>query len=480
MAKQWYYAKEGVEVGPVSAPELRDLAAKGHLLPADHVWAEGQKDWIAARKVRGLFGDRPRPDPRSNSHPKPAASIPVNVPDRSTKTNENDRGNSPFAFDETGPSPDEVPQRFTAGAKGRGLPRAHLWVIGSAVASVLVAIAALVGIFGRKSSDEVLRVEVESGSRPAVAFSPDGRTVQLARSIIEPIFAAWDIHTGNVERAVKGPPVFSGGEGCSNLCVAFSADHRCLLFGSTCNNIPGPTHVENVVRIWDIIEGKESGRLKGHDAAEAVGVIFAVATSADGRSVLSCTMGNRDSEAVLWDLPSRQAIRRVGPTARVAYTCAALSADGSLGLIGGWFSEAADSLVSRVVIIPRDAGSKIRHADFDQRDAVQAVAIAPNGRHALIGGKTIRLIDLGTMKEIRQMSGHTSGVTTLAISADGHRAVSGSHDQTVRVWDIATGRQLRCFNGHKDAVWGVAVSPDGRYAASISSDSTLRVWKMPE
>jgi WD40 repeat protein len=448
--------------------QLRDLAAKGRLLPADRVWAEGQKVWIAARKVRGLFEDRLRPDARSNSHPKPAASIPVNVPDRSTKTNENDPGNSPFTFDQTEPLPDEVPQRFAAATKG-------------SVASILIAIAALVGVFGGKSSDEVLRVEVESGPRPAVAFSPDGRTVQLARSVSEPLFAGWDIHTGKMERDVNGPPMFSGGEGCSDLCVAFSADHRRLLFGSTCNNIPGPTHVENVVRIWDINEGKESGRLKGHGAAAAVGAIFAVATSGDGRSVLSCTMGNTDSEAVLWDLPSRQAIRRVGPTARVAYTCAALSADGSLGLIGGWFSEAADSVVSRVVIIPRDAGSKIRHADFDQRDAVQAVAIAPNGRHALIGGKTIRLIDLGTMKEIRQMSGNApGGVTTLAISADGRRAVSGSHDKAVRVWDIATGRQLRCFNGHTDVVWCVAVSPDGRRAASISDDSTLRVWKMPE
>jgi WD40 repeat protein len=235
------------------------------------------------------------------------------------------------------------------------------------------------------------------------------------------------------------------------------------------------------VRVWDIAGGKEIKQLTGHGEGDAAGAVFAVAISADGRTALSCTMGiGRQSEAILWDLASGKAVRRAESPVTGSYFCVALAADGSHGLIGGSLSESADTAVSRVQIISRDVGSRIRHADFDQLDAVQAVAIAPDGRQALAAGKAIRLIDLGTLKEIRRLSGHASTVTSLAFSADGRRAVSGSHDQTVRVWDIATGRQLRCFNGHKDAVRAVAVSLDGRQAASISSDSTLRVWKMPE
>jgi hypothetical protein len=484
MAKQWYYAKEGTHVGPVSAVELQALAAKGQLQPTDRVWAEGQKDWIRARKVRGLFPARSPPGPRTNPRPTPGESKPVNVPNRAAETSETDRSASPFAFDQSEPPPDDIPQRFTAAAKGRGLPRARVWIIVSAVASIFIVTAAVVGVFGGKSSDEVLRIDVESGLRSAVAFSLDGRTVLLGRPAGEPLLAAWDIQSGKTDSALKKPPrTNAAGEFCMNLCVGFSPDGRRLLFGGSRNKSAQTVALEEVVRVWDIAGGKEIKEIRGHGAGEDVGVIFAVATSADGRTALSCTMGGkRQAEAILWDLAGGREIRRVRSPGMAVYCCAAVSAHGSLGLVGGLFTESADSGMSRVEVISQDGRSKVRHADFDRNSAVQAVAIAPGGRRALVGGsgKTIRLIDLGTMKEIRQLTGHTSEVAALAISADGRRAVSGSHDHTVRVWDLATGHELRCYTGHKDAVRGVAISPDGRRAASISSDSTLRVWKMPE
>ena len=41
MARQWYYAKEGTQQGPVSTEQLSQFAATGELLPTDLVWAEG-------------------------------------------------------------------------------------------------------------------------------------------------------------------------------------------------------------------------------------------------------------------------------------------------------------------------------------------------------------------------------------------------------------------------------------------------------
>ena len=73
------------------------------------------------------------------------------------------------------------------------------------------------------------------------------------------------------------------------------------------------------------------------------------------------------------------------------------------------------------------------------------------------------------------LTGHTDGVTALAVLPDG-RALSGSWDGTLRLWDLASG-ESRVLTGHTDGVTALAVLPDGR-ALSGSEDGTLRLWDL--
>lgn len=62
MAHQWYYTKGDTKIGPVSAAELKRLAQNSELLPDDLVWREGLREWMAAKRIRGLFRDNDATD----------------------------------------------------------------------------------------------------------------------------------------------------------------------------------------------------------------------------------------------------------------------------------------------------------------------------------------------------------------------------------------------------------------------------------
>ena len=76
------------------------------------------------------------------------------------------------------------------------------------------------------------------------------------------------------------------------------------------------------------------------------------------------------------------------------------------------------------------------------------------------------------------LEGHSAAVLSVAWSADGRQALSGSEDNTVRVWEVASGRGLRVLEGHSAAVWSVAWSADGGQALSGSVNGVVRTWNL--
>lgn len=79
---------------------------------------------------------------------------------------------------------------------------------------------------------------------------------------------------------------------------------------------------------------------------------------------------------------------------------------------------------------------------------------------------------------LQLLQGHTDCVWSIALSADGSRAISGSGDKTLRFWDVASGACLKVLQGHTSTVLCVAIFPDGSRALSGSADHTLRLWDL--
>jgi hypothetical protein len=65
MAAEWYYTTNKTQMGPVSWPELRELADVGILKPHDMVWSDGMVEWVKAINQGGLFAEEAESKPSS-------------------------------------------------------------------------------------------------------------------------------------------------------------------------------------------------------------------------------------------------------------------------------------------------------------------------------------------------------------------------------------------------------------------------------
>jgi WD40 repeat protein len=120
---------------------------------------------------------------------------------------------------------------------------------------------------------------------PAAAFSPDGKTLATAISVVESIkgrnvvtensVKLWEVATGKEQASLEAASVSS---------LAFSPDGKTLATGSE----------DNTIRLWDVAKGKELATLKGHTDK-----VLSLAFSADGKMLAS---GSADKTIKLWDV----------------------------------------------------------------------------------------------------------------------------------------------------------------------------------
>jgi WD40 repeat protein/tRNA A-37 threonylcarbamoyl transferase component Bud32 len=157
-------------------------------------------------------------------------------------------------------------------------------------------------------------------------------------------------------------------------------------------------------------------------------------------------------EVRLWDLPRRQAGRRL-----------------SLPLLVG------------------NTESYVRHTakhlpdlqDTDEEIHPVELALHPGGdRVAVLSQGVIELWDLRAQRRLRTIPkpGHVGPVGCVAQHAGTGVAASGGTDGVVLLWDRRDGGLRHTLPGHTGPVTGLAFSPDGTRLASASADGTIVLW----
>lgn len=51
---QWYYSKNGSQLGPISTDEIKSKLASGEIAATDLIWKEGMADWVPSGQVGEL------------------------------------------------------------------------------------------------------------------------------------------------------------------------------------------------------------------------------------------------------------------------------------------------------------------------------------------------------------------------------------------------------------------------------------------
>ena len=119
------------------------------------------------------------------------------------------------------------------------------------------------------------------------------------------------------------------------------------------------------------------------------------------------------------------------------------------------------------------------------RGVVQGLALSPDDRSvAFITGNANQVVQVwGTQDTARKsLEGHTSWITSVAVSPDGQMLASGgSHqDPTVRLWRASDGAPRRALKGHTSSVTSIAFSPDGQLLAAGAANHIVRVWRVAD
>jgi WD40 repeat protein len=251
--------------------------------------------------------------------------------------------------------------------------------------------------------------------------------------------------------------------------VALTSDGRRAVSGS---------HL--TLSVWDVETGRCLRTLEGHTDS-----VHGVAMTPDGRRAVSGSFYclRRQSEPLeplrVWDLETGRCLRTLeGHTEGVCSV--ALTPDGRRAVSGGkdgtlrvWDVESGECLRTLKCL-----------STIEWRpNSVNTVALTPDGCRAVVGCSdyTLRVWDVEAGKCLRTLEGHTNSVNTVALTPDGRRAVSGSEDKTgssnntLRVWDVESGECLHMLTG---SVSAVALTPDGCLAVSGGWDKTLRVWEL--
>ncbi|MBL1210957.1 WD40 repeat domain-containing protein [Geminocystis sp. GBBB08] len=220
---------------------------------------------------------------------------------------------------------------------------------------------------------------------------------------------------------------------------------------------------DEIIRLWDINEGKLVNTLKGHLKG-----VTSICLSKDGTTLAS---GSRDKTISIWRLPDGNLIGNL--SANVASVWSLAMTDDAKMIASASYQE-----VRLWQYPPRRL---YKHLKGHQREVEKVVINKDNSLLISAGGKkdnSIRVYSLPSGEHQCTLSGHKDAISDLAITPDNYILATASHDYTVKLWSLSDVQEIATLNDHQGKIWCLGITPDGQTLVTGSEDKTIKIWSL--
>jgi WD40 repeat protein len=320
-----------------------------------------------------------------------------------------------------------------------------------------------------------------------VAFSPDGKFLLTASG--DPSVKVWQLPDGKEIKSFAGP----NGHKQIVLAVAVSPDGSEFATAGADNtakvwDFPTSKHLrefvqgdlgrsvavsndgtriaagdkDGKVKIWNAADGKLL-----HDLAAHKGAVTGLAFSPNGQALASCS---QDSTLRFWNVVDGKPL---GDCAAHAAAVTGVAYGPGGGIV---FTTGADQTL-KFWTQPPVARRSLTGAF---KEPITALSLSPDGSQvAAASDKGVRLSTLTNGQTVREITGATGAINTIAVSPGNTHVAAGTADRRLILWQTKDGAVLARPVAHGGAMTGVAFNGPGTQLATVGKDGMLRMWTIP-
>ena len=228
----------------------------------------------------------------------------------------------------------------------------------------------------------------------------------------------------------------------------------------------------------------------GHKSA-----IYQLAFSPDSRYLIS---GGQDKVVLLWEVNTGKIVRTFGEHDHPAFAtysgmknCVESCQAHQETIRDLHFTPDGQYVVStdlyRIIIWEVATGRMVRAYKFDF--LIGSFDVHPSGRYLVIGtGGAVKFFDLKTEKIIRDEPAYKDGQSSIALSPDETKVITGRTYNSAKHWELATGKKIHYFQSEHDEeycqckgkVRTISFSPDGRHVMLGGESKGFTLWDIEE
>lgn len=268
-----------------------------------------------------------------------------------------------------------------------------------------------------------------------LAVAPDTSFVASVTS--DYTIEIWDSKTRTLRHTLTGIS--------EKICsLAIAPDNSYIVAGAA----------NGLVKVWDL-RGKLLYNLVYHTDR-----VQAIAISEDSKHIAT---GSKDTTAVLWD--------RYG-------TLIAISEKNNSEIKTISFS------YNKIVTLTVWGSLKIwntsinkEHNFNDFNNPISAFALAQNS-FFMVTGYLDKKASIEYSNTTIPLVGHTQPISTIAVTHDNTKVITGAADNTVKIWDAKTGDLLTTLADHTAEITKILVSRDDTLLVSCSADNKAHIWQI--